>query len=145
MRDHTKLRAFHLADSLALQVYAVTQSFPKSEMFGLTSQMRKAAVSAASNVVEGSARHSEADYLRFLNIAYGSAKELEYQASLAFRLGFLQQKAYEELSPACSQTAKTLNALLCSLRARNASNDRDGGIVPPPKPKAQGLKPKEEA
>jgi four helix bundle protein len=82
MRDHTKLRAFELADEVALLVYKVTAGFPKEEVYGLTSQMRRAAVSVPSNIVEGCARDSQADYLRFLNIALGSLRELHYQLGL---------------------------------------------------------------
>ena len=70
MRDHTKLRAFELADEVAMLVYRVTAGFPKEELFGLTSQIRRAAVSVSSNIVEGCARDSEAEYLRFLKIAF---------------------------------------------------------------------------
>lgn len=90
MRDHTKLRAFELADALAMLVYQHTAGFPREEILGLTSQMRRAAVSVASNIVEGCARNSLADYLRFLDMAYGSVRELEYQITLAHRLGYLQ-------------------------------------------------------
>ena len=92
MRDHRKLRAFELADQLALSVYASTKDFPRDEMFGLVAQIRRAAVSAASNIVEGCARNSLADYLRFLDMAYGSVREVEYQISLASRLGYLKVK-----------------------------------------------------
>ena len=92
MRDHTKLRAFEVADELVLLVYEHTREFPRSEQFGLTSQLRRAAVSIASNIVEGCARQSPGDYLRFLDMAYGSSRELEYQLSLARRLGYLTDK-----------------------------------------------------
>ena len=114
MRDHTKLRAFELADNLALLVYKQTTEFPRDEMFGLTSQMRRAAVSVASNIVEGCARNSLADYLRFLDMAYGSVRELEYQISLANRLGYLVDAT--ELNSLVVETAKVLNGLIRSLR-----------------------------
>jgi len=116
MRDHTKLRAFELADQLALAVYESTRDFPKAERFGLTSQMRRAAMSGASNIVEGCARHTEADYLRFLDMAFGSVREVEYQASLAHRLGYMPEAAYETLRSRCVETSKVLGALIRSLR-----------------------------
>lgn len=116
MRDHSKLRAFELADELALLVYEATRGFPRDEQFGLTSQMRRAAVSTASNIVEGCARHSHSDYLHFLDMAYGSARELQYQVSLAHRLGYLNNAAYRSLSAASQETTKVLNGLIRSLR-----------------------------
>jgi four helix bundle protein len=74
MRDHTKLRAFELADEVALMIYQVTKDFPKDEIYGLTSQMRRAAVSIPSNIVEGCGRKTQKEYQRFLVIAYGSLK-----------------------------------------------------------------------
>jgi len=85
-------------------------------MFGLTSQLRRAAVSIASNIVEGSARSSEAEYLHFLNTAYGSAREVEYQIGLAARLGLLGEPQWRELSALATETSKVLNGLLRSLR-----------------------------
>lgn len=116
MRDHIKLRAFKLADSLALAVYRATRSFPKDELYGLTAQMRRASVSVASNIVEGCARQSEADYVRFLDMPYGSMRELEYQTSLANRLGYLEDKAYAVLLSACLETSKVLCGLIKSFR-----------------------------
>ena len=95
MRDHTKLRTFELADSLALAVYRATKSFPRQELFGLTSQMRRAAVSVASNIIEGCARYREAEYLRFLEMAFGSTREVEYQTTLACRLEYLNDSDYQ--------------------------------------------------
>jgi four helix bundle protein len=116
MRDHRKLRAFELADDLALHVYRVTQLFPREEQFGLTSQMRRCAVSVASNIVEGRARKSESDYLRFLDISYGSVRELEYQISLAARLHLVPDAAGAELTSRAAETAKVLNGLIRSFR-----------------------------
>ncbi|WP_164104386.1 four helix bundle protein [Candidatus Laterigemmans baculatus] len=114
MRDHTKLRAFVLADEIALLTYRFTTSFPREEQFGLTSQMRRAAVSVPSNIVEGCGRQTEADFLRFLNIAYGSLREVEYQASLATRLGFATENA--ELQNKLTETSKVLASLIRSIR-----------------------------
>jgi four helix bundle protein len=116
MRDHTKLRAFQLADQLALAVYKTTRTFPKEEIFGLTCQVRRAAISTASNVVEGCARRSQSDYVRFLDMAYGSAREVEYQISLASRLGYVAKADADPLAALCSETSRVLNGLLCALR-----------------------------
>ncbi|MBN1396387.1 MAG: four helix bundle protein [Pirellulales bacterium] len=89
MRDHAKLKAFQLADALVIEIYRHTAKFPHKEQYGLTSQLRRSAVSIALNIVEGPAKNATGDYLRFLDIAYGSAREVEYQLSLAHRLKYL--------------------------------------------------------
>jgi len=121
MRDHTKLRAFELADELAVLVYRVTASFPREELYGLTSQMRRAALSVASNIVEGCARDSQADYLRFLYMAFGSLRELHYQLSLAKRLGFLSDQDSSLIEPKIVETEKVLNGLIRSLQTKKPS------------------------
>ncbi len=116
MRDHTRLRAFELADEVVLLLYRVTRDFPKEELFGLTSQMRRAAVSVPSNIVEGCARETVGDYVRFLSIAFGSLRELKYQVSLSARLGFLTAENTATLEPKIEETEKVLNGLIRSLR-----------------------------
>jgi four helix bundle protein len=118
MRNYKNLKAFQLSDELVLMIYKGTNNFPKEELFGLTNQLRRAAISTVSNIVEGASRNSEVDFLRFLDIAYGSACEVEYQVSLAFRLGYIKETGYQVLQDKCSQTAKVLNGLICSLRKR---------------------------
>jgi len=108
-----------LADSLAVEVCKATSGFPRSEVFGLGAQMRRAAVSTVSNIVEGAARDTLADYTRFLDVAYGSSCELEYQVSLAQRLGLLSGNSYDTLQSASSETARVLNGLVCSLRRKS--------------------------
>ncbi len=116
MRDHKKLRAFELADEVAVLVYKATKVLPKDELYGLTSQMRRAAVSVPSNIVEGCVRGSQPEYLRFLEIAFGSLRELHYQIDLAKRLGYLTGQVYDECEEKISETGKVLWALIRSTR-----------------------------
>ena len=116
MRDHTKLRAFELADEVAILAYKVTARFPKEELYGLTSQMRRAAVSVPSNIVEGCARDTQADYVRFLYMAFGSLRELHYQLDLAKRLEFLNGQDAYLIEPKILESEKVLNGLIQSLR-----------------------------
>lgn len=119
MRDHRKLRTFELADQLVLSIYRVTKTFPKEELFGLTSQMRRSAVSSAANIVEGSARNSQIDYVRFLDMAHASLRELGYYIDLSYRLGYMIESSFEKLNVAYEQTARSLGALIRSLRNRS--------------------------
>jgi four helix bundle protein len=91
MRDYTKIEAWKLADDLTVAVYERTRSFPREEIYGLTSQLRRAAYSVPANIVEGSSRESKKDYLHFLYIARGSLSETQYFIHLAFRLGYLAE------------------------------------------------------
>jgi len=118
MRDHTKLRAFVLADELVLLVYKVSINFPKEEIYGLTSQMRRAAVSVPSNIVEGSARESQIEYLRFLEIALASCKESHYQFTIASRLGYIASNDIPDCEQKYIETEKVLSALIRSLRKK---------------------------
>jgi four helix bundle protein len=118
MRDHRNLRAFQLADELALLVYRETAGFPREELFGLTSQIRRAAVSVASNIAEGCGRSTDTDFLRFLDMANGSLRELQYQISLAQRLGYLPpQSLLIDDNSILFETGRVLHGLIRSMRA----------------------------
>ena len=119
MRDHTKLRAFELADAIALYTYRETKSFPKDELYGITAQMRRAAVSVPSNIVEGCSRESQTEFLRFLEIAFSSLRELHYQANLSSRLGYFDSSAYVNFDMKLTETEKVLGALIRSVRSPN--------------------------
>ncbi len=115
------MRPFELADAIAVEVYRATGGFPRAELFGLTWQMRRAAVAVAANIVEGCARQSLKDYIQFLDWAFGSLRELGYFIILAHRLEFLRQDQAARLNDRYEQCARTLTGLIRSLRA-NASS-----------------------
>ncbi|MCK9612739.1 MAG: four helix bundle protein [Bacteroidales bacterium] len=116
MRDHNKIRAFELSDEFVLLIYNITKQFPKEEVYGLTSQIRRAAVSVPSNIVEGCARKTEGEYKRFLDVAFGSFRELKYQFGLAYRLGYVKDTDIQQCNSKLTETEKVLSALIRSLR-----------------------------
>lgn len=120
MRDHKKLRAFELADEVVILVYRLTASFPKEEMYGLTSQMRRAAVSVPSNIVEGCARESQVEYVRFLEIAFASLRELHYQLNLSTRLNFGNSNDITKCDQTIEEAERVLRSLLRSMRKPNS-------------------------
>ena len=104
-------------------VYELTRDFPKEEIYGLTAQTRRAAVSVTSNIVEGCARESQMEYFRFLEIAYGSLRELDYQISLAVKLGYTTPQISEPCLSKIGETLKVLGALVLSMRTRRQPKD----------------------
>jgi four helix bundle protein len=117
-RDHRKLTAFSLADDLTICVYRSTTGFPAEERFGLQAQLRRAAVSVPANIVEGCAREGERDFQRFLEIAFGSCRELLYLATLSARLGFLSGDASKAIETLGNRTAGAILRLRQSLDRR---------------------------
>ena len=115
MRDYRKLLVFQKADAIVLRIFEVSCAFPKSEILGLTSQMRRAAVSVPSNIVEGSSRPTDKEYVRFLGIAYGSARELNYQITLPSRLGWISVKDADVLMSQCDEVCAMITGLVRSL------------------------------
>jgi four helix bundle protein len=114
-RDFRKLHVFQLADELLLRVYQASSTFPAAERYTLQAQLRRAALSAATNIVEGSARRTTREYLNFINIAAGSATEARYLADVSCRLGYLREKDATELVSRYTELAARLQALLASL------------------------------
>ena len=111
-RDHRKLRVFVLADALVPEVYRATQQLPPEERFGLQAQIRRAAVSAAVNIVEGCARRTTRDYVHFVSIALGSASETRYLLGLSVRLGMLDAGTEAELEPRYGELVRSLQRLI---------------------------------
>jgi four helix bundle protein len=110
-RDHKKLEVYVLADQLALDVYGLTAAFPAEERFGLQAQLRRAAVSAACNIVEGAARSSDPAFSHFLDIASGSAAETRYLIDLSSRLGFVDASEAAKYDEAADRLLRSLNRL----------------------------------
>lgn len=114
-RDYRKITAFQKADDLACQIYKITQGWPKEERFGLISQLRRAAVSAAANIVEGASRSGDAEYLHFLSIARGSLREAGYLFHLGMRLGYVREHIFDEIYVQFEEANKVLWGLTRSI------------------------------
>jgi four helix bundle protein len=118
MFNFEKLDVWHKAIDFADQVYALTATFPEKERFGLTNQMRRAAVSISSNIAEGSSRASKNDYARFIEIAVGSVFEVVSQANISKRQRFLSEAAFAQLYAAAEEQSKMLSGLKKSLNSQ---------------------------
>ncbi len=116
MFNFEKLVTWHKAIALADGVYIATKSFPESERFGLTSQLRRAVVSVSANIAEGSSRSSHLDFIRFLEIATGSLFEVVSQPAITRNQGFLKEADYRRLCSVAEELVRMLSALRKSLR-----------------------------
>ena len=117
MQSFRNLKVLGKAHSLTLDVYRSSRLFPKDEMYGLTSQMRRAAASIAADIAEGSCRGGDSDFARFLQIAFGSAGELEYHCLLASDLQLLKSVDFQRLTQETQEVKRMLVALMQKLRA----------------------------
>jgi four helix bundle protein len=117
MRDFRELKVWEKAHALTLEVYCDSASFPREEMYGLTSQIRRAAVSIGANIAEGAGKNSRAEFGRFLQIALGSASEVEYHLLLACDLGYIDREKCEQLSRDVVEVKKMLSAFTQFLAA----------------------------
>ncbi len=111
MRPHEKLEAWSKAVEFVVDIYKVTEAFPKEERFGLTSQIRRAAVSVPANIAEGAGRRSEKEFIHFLSNAQGSASELETELYIAHRLGFLSEGNFTDLRATLERIGRLITGL----------------------------------
>lgn len=119
MQDFKKLIVWQKAHELTLGIYRATKTFPRDELYGVTNQIRRAAMSVPSNIAEGCGRNSNIELARFLEIAMGSASETEYQLLLARDLSYLQSSDYETLSSGTTEVKRMLASLIIKLRTDN--------------------------
>jgi four helix bundle protein len=116
-KDFRQLKVWQKSHQLALNLYRITASFPRTESYGLTAQIRRAAVSSPSNLAEGCGRSGDAELARFCDIAKGSASELEYQLLLARDLKLIQPDDYEQLVQQTTDIKRMLTVFVRKLRA----------------------------
>ncbi|MGC9523900.1 MAG: four helix bundle protein [Anaerolineae bacterium] len=116
---YRELIAWQKAMDLAVAVYKRTRSFPREEAYGLTAQLRRAAVSVPSNIAEGQGRHSTKEFIRFLGLAQGSLQEVETQIILAARLDYVTEAQETDLLDQCAEVARLLHGLTNALRRKH--------------------------
>ena len=124
METHKDLRVWQQSIEMVTSIYLMTQSFPKDEMFGLVSQLRRASVSVPSNIAEGYARGTDKEKLHFLRISSGSMSEIETQLMLSLNLGYIDQEKYNKLLETVTSVWKQLNSLISSIKKRLAAQEQ---------------------
>jgi four helix bundle protein len=133
VEGYKTLTVYQKAYELAIMTYQLTRKFPKEEVYGLTAQIRRAAISIPSNICEGYRRFSRNDYIRFLRMAYGSCAELQTQISICHDLEFMESTAHEKISLQIEEVSKLLWRLLASLKVDagdiTASNLENGETI----------------
>jgi len=134
LKDFKELKIWHKAYDLALVIYEASRSFPREEMYGLTSQLRRAAVSIGANIAEGCGRRSDGELVRFLQIARGSASEVEHHLLLARDLKFLQAARHQDIEKRLQEVQRMLTSLVSSVQDTQnarvaAAGVRKGGAM----------------
>jgi four helix bundle protein len=114
-RNFRNIKAWKLADDMVMSVYSETRHFPAEELYGITSQLRRASVSVPTNISEGSSRKHNKEYLKFPYIANGSMAEVEYLLHLSNRLGYLSEENYSVVEQKRKEAAKTLSGLISAV------------------------------
>ncbi|MGA2621744.1 MAG: four helix bundle protein [Thermoguttaceae bacterium] len=116
MKNFREVKAWEKGHALTLSVYQATASFPRDELFGLTSQLRRACASVPANIAEGCGRNSDGELRRYLEIAMGSASETEYHLLLARDLGYLRPQSYDKLNNDVTEVKRMLSAFINRLK-----------------------------
>ena len=124
IRKYKNLMIWQKATEFALSIYMITKDFPKEEIYGITSQLRRASTSIAANIAEGSERGSDKEFIRFLRIAAASLAEVETYLYFAWRLDFITDSVYQELLLATMENGKMINGLILKLNSSSASDRR---------------------
>jgi four helix bundle protein len=117
MRPHQKLDAWSKSVHLVVEVYKATKNFPKEETYGLTSQIRRAAISVPANIAEGAARYSQKEFAYFVSNAQGSASELETELIIAHRLGYISEALFSQLITDLERIGRLITGLTKRIRA----------------------------
>ena len=125
MGDYRDLKVWEKAMILTEEVYVLTKTFPREELYGLTSQMRRAAVSIPSNIAEGQGRGSDREFARFLEIAHGSLAELDTQLLLCMRLGYVNNTKVKEIQRRMEEIGKMIRALIRKFRHDSVFNSEN--------------------
>jgi four helix bundle protein len=120
VKNYQELVAWQKAMDLVEDVYKLSKHFPREELYALTSQIRRAAVSVPSNIAEGQGRRTTADFLRHLSIAYGSLREVETQAMIARRLKYIPSANVELVMDRAGEVGRLLNGLMSALEKQTA-------------------------
>ena len=119
MKTHKDLDVYNLSIDLITNVYSLTNNFPKEELFGLTSQVRRSAVSIPTNIAEGSARNHSKEFKQFLYISLGSASELDTLILIAHKLGYITQEGYNNIILKLTSVSKMLQGLIKSVKSNS--------------------------
>lgn len=118
MKSYKELTVWQKSIQLCEEIYKVTENFPKSELYGLTSQIRRCVVGVPSNIAEGQRRDHIAEYIQFLRVAFGSGAELETQLYIASRIVYISQEDFNKLNNLLEEIMKMLNKLISKLNER---------------------------
>jgi four helix bundle protein len=129
MRNYRELQVWSKAHSLTLELYRVSRGFPREEMFGVTSQLRRAAVSVAANLAEGCGRRTGTELARFVRIAMGSASELDYHLLLCRDLGLIKQDDFNQSSSRLTEVRKMLTSFLSTVERQIEAQSKVAGTI----------------